>query len=396
MIPETQAGFRVERTDDLFTSHAGLPLVVLLLRRLGGEAWERLPRPRSNRGIAPEVYVEMLAATLAGGGAAVEETRVMREDKAMRRALGWKRMPKEDAVLKWLERMGREGLGALDALGLRAAEAAVRAVEGEEAVVDLDATFIESHKKEAKYSYLEAPGYMPLVAYARETGACVWWEFREGNAAPQAENTEAVKELYERLTTWGKTMRLCSDSAGYQAQVINFCEEKGIAFVIAADQDPAVREAIRNIPAREWRAWKGGEDIAETVHTMNETKEAFRLVVVRKPNERPDLFEREKWVYFAVATNEEAWSAEEVKFSVNAAFFSMGVLTFNAVVAMKRRLFSARWWKKTAATLRWEIGEAAGRWVRHARGRALKVAGMEGERWEAFRGAYEKVWAFSP
>lgn len=427
MIPPKTQPFRVERTEELFTPHAGLPLAVEVIRRLGGEAWKELPQPGSNRGIAPEVYVEVLAATLMGGGAAIEETRVVREDAALREMLRWKRAPKEDAILKWLEKMGKNGLKALNALAERAAEAGVRALEEDEVTVDMDATFIEAHKKEARMSYVGEPGYMPLLVYERETGACVWWEFREGNRAPQEGNAEAVKEMYERLARWGKRMRLCSDSAGYQAEVFNFCGEKGITFCIAADQDSAVREAIREIPEGEWRprpAGAAGEEIAETVHSMEKTREAFRLVVVRKPNERPDLYEG-KWRYFALATNAEETSAEEAvefyhrrgasenyhkelksglgmkwmpsgKFCVNAAFFAVGVLAHNAAVVMKRKLFPSAWWKKTIGTFRWEVFGAAGRWVRHARGKMLKVGGIRGERWEALRAAYEKVWAFSP
>lgn len=435
MIPLKTLPFRVERTEELFTPHAGLPLAVEVIRRLGGEGWKALPRPGSNRGIKPEVYVEVLAATLMGGGASAAETRVVREDGALREMLGWKRVPGEDAILKWLEKMGRGWLWALENLGRRAAEAGVRAVEETIVTVDLDATFIEAHKREARMSYVGEPGYMPLVVYERETGACVWWEFRDGNRAPQEGNAEAVKEIYERLRRWGKRMRLCSDSAGYQAEVFNFCGDKGITFFIAADQDSAVREVIREIPEGEWRprpAGAAGEEIAETVHSMEKTKEAFRLVVVRKPNERPDLYDG-KWRHFALATNAEGMSAEEAvefyhqrgasendhkelksgfgmrwmpsgKFSLNAAFFAVGVLAHNAAVVMKQKLFSPQWWKKTIGTFRWEVFETAGRWVRHARVGVLKacpersrrMGGIGGERWEAFRSAYEKVWAFSP
>ena len=79
------------------------------------------------------------------------------------------------------------------------------------------------------------------------------------------------------------------------------------------------------------------------------------------------------------------------KFSVNAAFFAIGVLAMNAAVVLKQKVLPEAWRKKTIATLRWELLEAAGRWVRHARERVLRVGGMSGERWEVFRGAYRTV-----
>jgi hypothetical protein len=56
---------------------------------------------------------------------------------------------------------------------------------------------------------------------------------------------------------------------------------KGIRFVVGADLDAAVRAAIGMIPDTAWRPYRDGH-IAETVHTMNKTHNAFRLIVVRK------------------------------------------------------------------------------------------------------------------
>src|SRR5665647_2688846 len=54
-------------------------------------------------------------------------------------------------------------------------------------------------------------------------------------------------------------------------------------------QDAAVKAAIAAIPEGEWKTFRDGE-IAETVHCMNKTDKAFRLIVMRRPREQ-DLFE---------------------------------------------------------------------------------------------------------
>jgi len=75
-----------------------------------------------------------------------------------------------------------------------------------------------------------------------------------------------------------------------------------------------VKEVIGSIREEEWRAHQGDRQIAETVHTMNGTHEAFRLVVVRWPwlrpsrgagKPQPDLFENEAYFYHVLATNGE-------------------------------------------------------------------------------------------
>ena len=65
-------------------------------------------------------------------------------------------------------------------------------------------------------------------------------------------------------------------------KVFRFCNEKGIEFAVGADLDEAVLRAIESIPEPQWQPYKTGH-IAETVHCMNRTKEAFRLIVVRRP-----------------------------------------------------------------------------------------------------------------
>jgi len=64
--------------------------------------------------------------------------------------------------------------------------------------------------------------------------------------------------------------------------VINYCQGKGIKFAIGADLDKAVVRGIREIREEDWKPYQNGY-IAETVHCMNGTDEAFRLVVIRRP-----------------------------------------------------------------------------------------------------------------
>lgn len=53
------------------------------------------------------------------------------------------------------------------------------------------------------------------------------------------------------------------------------------------------------------RAGAAARITAETVHTMNGTKQAFRLIVLRWANPQPSLFEADGYCYHAVATNRD-------------------------------------------------------------------------------------------
>jgi len=74
-------------------------------------------------------------------------------------------------------------------------------------------------------------------------------------------------------------------------------------------QDKTVKEAIKNIPEKEWKRFRDREgnltdrEYAETIHCMRKSKEAFRLVVLRWKKKQPELFDKEKFNYFAIATN---------------------------------------------------------------------------------------------
>ena len=91
-----------------------------------------------------------------------------------------------------------------------------------------------------------------------------------------------IENCLNRLPKGIRVARFRADSASYQASVINLCQGKGMRYVIGADLDCAVKKAIESLPASSFRPYRGGY-IAETVHTMNKTDSAFRLIVVKVP-----------------------------------------------------------------------------------------------------------------
>ncbi len=60
---------------------------------------------------------------------------------------------------------------------------------------------------------------------------------------------------------------------------------------------------IRHLTETAWQPYRSEDglatdrEIAETVHTMNGTSQAFRLIVLRWPNPQPNLFESERYGY---------------------------------------------------------------------------------------------------
>lgn len=266
--------------------------------------------------------------------------------------------------------------------------------------LDIDATGIMAEKESAMMTYKGYTGYMPMVGHLAENGLVVCDEFREGNEAPQSGNLEFIKRCERQLPKGKRIAGVRGDSAAYQAEVINYCHGKGILYAIGADLDQAVVKAIKGL--EDWKAYKNGF-ISETVHCMNKTKEAFRLVVIRRPIQGKlfgEVEESEK--YTAIATNRTEETEKVVEWynqrgessenrikelkigfgmermpcgqlEANAVFFRIGVLAYNMSRLFVLKTLDKTWHRHQVQTLRWKLYETAGKIVFHGHHVWLKV-----------------------
>ena len=152
---------------------------------------------------------------------------------------------------------------------------------------------------------------MPIVGHIAENGLILGDEFREGNVTPATRNLAFIKYCVSHMPKGKRIKFLRSDSAAYQADIINYCENEGIEFAIGADLDEAVLEAIRTISNEDWAPYKNGY-IAETIHSMNKTEKAFRLIVIRRAFQCNLFAEEEMSVKYTVIATNRMESAEGV------------------------------------------------------------------------------------
>ena len=61
------------------------------------------------------------------------------------------------------------------------------------------------------------------------------------------------------------------------------------------------------------------------------------------------------------------------------------MLAYNLTIVVKRFLLDASWWRKTIATLRWELLRIAGKVVEHGRRLILKVEWADLELFQPIR-----------
>jgi hypothetical protein len=405
MIHQTVLPFKLEITRDTITSHAGLALLGEFCVGLGLPAViERcMPKPGSGAGYKASEYVFALVLMLNGGGRSLEDTREIRVDVGLREILSLKRIPSSDATGDWLRRMGDgQGLEGLAAANRRFLKRGLKYDGIKDYTLDIDATGIAAQKESAAMTYKGYTGYMPMVGNLAENGLLVGDEFREGNESPGSRNLEFIKYCIRQMPKGKRIKALRADAASYQADIINFCYGEEMQFAIGADLDEAVVRVIKSLPEGEWRPYRGGH-IAATVHCMNRTQKAFRLIVVRRPYQR-GLFSREdmKLSYTAIASN-RLDSAEAVKdwydqrgecsenrikelkigFGMermpcgqtvaNAVFFRIGSMAHNVYRLFVLKTLDVGWHKHQVQTVRWRLFQTAGKIVDHANRVYLKV-----------------------
>ncbi len=409
MIQQGILPFKLENTEEEITPRSGLVLYAEVLRALTvKQQVERyFPKPGSNRGYDGWHFIEPLLMMLYGGGRHIEDIREIRDDEALRGLLAMEKMPSLSTYGDWLVRQGKTGgLDAAERINGHVVKQVSLRDKSQDYTLDVDATVIEAEKKSAQWTYKNVKGYQPILGFIAENSLVLSYEFREGNVPAQAKAVEFLERCAKACPKGKRISYIRSDSAFYQAEVLNWCEENGKKYTITADKDRGVKEVIETIT--DWKRLLSPEEeatdreVGTAIHIMNRTDKAFRLVVQRWKNEQTDLFSPEHWCYQVISTNMDELEAEEVvwwhnqrgqaenlikelkigfgmeqmtsgDFLANTLYFSLGVLVYNTTQAQKLLFMEKCWHKKTIATIRWRLVQIAGKVVRHGRQVILKL-----------------------
>jgi hypothetical protein len=306
------------------------------------------------------------------------------------------------------------------------------------ATLDMDATLVETWKRTALYSYKNFKSYQPFNVYWVEQGLLAHTEFRDGNVPAGFEQLRMLEETLEMLPEGVESVRLRSDTAGYQNDLLKYCERGKnerfgrIEFAIGCDVTPQFRLAVLGVPHGDWhpvfREGKDGEKIptgrewAEVNFVPNgvgtSKKGTYRFLATREALAQPALpgledqiklpfktIETGKTTYkiFGIVTNLE-WDGENVvhwlyercgkseeihsvmkedlaggrlpseKFGVNAAWWWIMVLALNLNEIMKRHVLGGTWVNRRMKTLRYHLIRIPARVIQHSRQLILKLS----------------------
>jgi hypothetical protein len=260
-------------------------------------------------------------------------------------------------------------------------------------------------------------------------------EFRDGNVPAGCEQLRVFKEALEMLPEGVTKVCLRSDTAGYQHDLLRYCE-KGenkrfgrIEFAIGADVTKEFKKAVAE--TEEWKPamkevngeWKPtGKEWAEVCFVPNEiafAKDApvYRYLATRELLAQPELpgmegqvelpfptttMEKKRYKVFGIVTNrdidgndlvnwlhkrcgksEEAHSVmkEDLAggklpssdFGENAAWWRIMILAFNLNSAMKQLALGGSWATKRMKAIRFAFINLPGRIIEHARDLIIRL-----------------------
>jgi hypothetical protein len=327
---------------DAVTAHAGLPLVLETMRKLGVSAMldTELGVRQHNNGATDCAKAEAIVLLMACGGDCFSDIDVLRADKGFQRLIGAE-LPTQDVLRTFLyafhdDKLIDEGkrrrapgevayipaeTSALQGLGrvnIALAHEVSRQMKLTAATLDHDATIQESHKKQAMDHYDGGRGYQPSVLYWVEADQILGDEYRDGNVPAAMGNLPLIQKGFSSLPASIKTYFLRGDSALYDQAVLKWLADedrndgvKGfIGFSISADMSKPLRAMCEALPDDDWKLVeeRANETVfaAEVEFTSGDwSKDAkpLRYVAVKFVGRQMDLEGKVDIKYLAVVTN---------------------------------------------------------------------------------------------
>jgi len=257
--------YEEEKKDTGMTALAGLPVYLDLAYRSGlSETIRRHLHVREgSQGWTDEQIIFSLILLNLAGGDCVEDLRKLEGDEGFckvlrrvelkglkrkeRRAIErrWRRerrrsVPSPSAVFRYLEtfhdpdqeKERKEGkafipvsnkhLQGFPKVNGEFVEFMQRHNPQKTATLDMDAILVETRKEEALFSYKGYKAYQPFNTWWAEQEVILHTEFRDGNVPAGYEQLRVLKESLENLPEGVEAVRLRSDPAGYQHDLLRY------------------------------------------------------------------------------------------------------------------------------------------------------------------------------
>ncbi|MFA4945915.1 MAG: IS1380 family transposase [Lentisphaeria bacterium] len=460
--PQGILPFEIEATGEPedITARAGLPLVQETMMALGVDELvrEQVKIRERRSGYSEQEHVEALVLLLAAGGECLDDLQVLGADRGLLQLLGKEQWPSPEASRQFLHAFHDEKLLAKARREMERGETALLAPEsaalaslgrvlvgsvrnlqrmrpGKVATLELDATCIESRKREATPLYTGGRGYQPEVVYWVEQDVVVADEFRDGNVPAGKGPLEVVRRAFGALPDSVEQRRFRADSAAYEEHLLKWLAapaQRIERFTVSADLCQELRSRCEALPDADWHPYESRPDEtvswSEVEYTPGRwTKDSapLRTLVKRIQKRQGLLFANgAERLFVAVVTNDRATDGAELlrwhyqkaghieivhdvlknelgagvlpcgAFGANAAWFRLCCLTYNVLSALKTLGLPPHLADARPKRLRFSVFHIPARLVSHARQLLARAAAVLCEACQllAARGRLRALW----
>jgi hypothetical protein len=396
------------------TARAGLTVVSETRLALGLDEIVRTRRRLRERHRAHSEFDKRHAVVRvqAAGGECVEDGRILARDAGLLRLVA-RPGPSPDALHAFLAAFHAEAQmtqrppegawipkenAALQALGAVTTALVHRAVAGTpaaRATLDLDATPIESHKRDALAHYKGGRGYQATAVLWAEQDLVVANQFHDGHVPAGTRTPEVARRAVATLPATVQERAFRGDSACYDENLLRYLAGEQIAFTVSADMTVELHRVCA-APSVAWARLEDRRtetvdvaevDVAEVEFTPGDWPKAaapLRYLALRIRPMQGSLF-GEAPTYLAVVTNRWTKAPADLvrwhwakagtleltpdvtkndlaagllpsgKCGANAPWYRLTLLTYHALTVLRRRALPERFHLARAKRLRYEV-----------------------------------------
>jgi len=469
--------YEEEKTNTGMTALAGLPVYLDLASVLGLGDHIRTHLHVKAQGWTDEQMILSLILLNLAGGDCVDDLRILEKDEGFSKVLSrvetkgltrqqrraqerrWRKeqhrsVPSPSALFRYLaafhdpleEKKREKGkafipqpnehLSALAMVNRDFVASVQKRHPSRDATLDMDATLVATEKADALFGYKGYKAYQPFNVWWAEQHLVLHTEFRDGNVPAGFEQLRLLKECLAILPEGVERVFLRSDTAGYQHDILKYCEKTNharfgrIEFAIGCDVTKEFKKAVAEV-----EAWKPvtkeidgqkvatGKEWAEVCFVPaaichSKKDPTYRYLATRELMHQPELpgmegkvelpfqtltMEAKRYKIFGIVTNRETegnelitWlhgrcgKSEEAHsimkedlaggrlpsadFGENAAWWGIMILAFNLNAAMKQLALGGSWVVKRMKAIRFSLINLPGRVVSHARELVIRLA----------------------
>lgn len=310
-MPKTPRNLRISFGGEALTHFGGLYLLQQFFRVIGlrGLLAQSIRFPQRNTSYTLSDSVLAILYPIILGLGRIETTRLLQRNGVFQYITGLPTYPDPTSLRRFLARLGKQGLPALDRLHqrLRAGFAGCPS----SVILDLDTTVLTvyGHQQGARVGYNPKkrgrPSYQPLLCFEGHTKDTCAGKYLSGDVQPAPHTCELIRRVLEQLPSSVGTIRMRADAAFYSREIVQFLEDKRVFYAIVAHIKNPIKSRLSGLKYKELA---GGVAVAEFGYQPQRWKRPARFIVVRRrvPEEASwqlSLFKMEGYTYRVLVTN---------------------------------------------------------------------------------------------